>query len=125
MAMNTERIRKEKPLMLTDKERKFVANADAVMEPPDEVSIMQTDLEKQKQFVKYRYPKAVRSLYAKDFRSNQKKVGGKGYLFSTEKELGRFRSPKTNPFKVIEEQRKVHEEELYSTVRSQGREGRR
>lgn len=68
MALNTERVKKEKPLTLSNKERRFVANADAVMEQPDEVCICCTNNEKRKQFVKYKYPKAVKSLYGKDFK---------------------------------------------------------
>lgn len=51
-------------------------------------------------------------------------MGGKGHLFSTEKEIGNFRSPSTNPFKHIEQQKRVMESELYQSVKGQGNLGR-
>lgn len=55
------------------------------MSNDDKVCICCTNLEKQKKFIRYRFPKQIDTLYGKDYcHKHQKLVGGKPEAFSNE-----------------------------------------
>jgi len=71
------------------------------MDKKDKVCICCTNLEKQKKFIWYWFPKNVDSLYAKDFCNKHKWfVGGKPEAFSNEWEWGKLTSSANFPLGV-------------------------
>ncbi len=80
--------------------------------PHDKVCTCCTNLEK-KPFVRYRFPKAVNTIYEKDF-TNFRKVGGKPEAFSNEREWANLvRSAQyplgIKPKNIVEEEQKHYE----------------
>lgn len=69
-------------------------------------------MEHQKKFVRYRFPKAVNSLYANDFckKQGKKLVGGKQSPFSNELEWAKLTNSTVYPLAVNQPKNIVDEE---------------